>query len=165
MFQFLHLTAWLLSASLLFGVQNLQEQAAKFRAHFAQESDPLRKARLMTHYGDLQFQDMQSALDDGNIAQAVVDLRNFRDQALSCSKSLDAKEADPEKHSGGFKQLQISVRESLRRLEDIIVRLNADDNKPFIEVRNDLEELDRHLVKELFPRQPAVDPKQSKPKS
>jgi hypothetical protein len=153
-FQFFHITGVLLAATFLFGVQTPQDPAAKFRSRFARESDPLRKARLMPQYGDLQFQQIQIALDDGNIAQAVVDARNFRDQARSCAQELDAKEPDPEKHPGGFKQLQISLRQSLRRLEDIIVRLNTDDNKPFIEVRKDLEELDRHLVRELFPRQP-----------
>lgn len=164
MFQFFQITGMLLAATFLFGPQTAQDLTANFRARFARESDPLRKARLMPQYGDLQFQEIQAALDEGNIAQAVVDLRNFRDQAQACAKDLDAKEPDPEKHPGGFKQLQISLRQSLRRLEDIIVRLNTDDNKPFIEVRKDLEELDRHLVRKLFPRQPGAETQPPKPK-
>lgn len=164
MFQWFHISGVLLAATFLFGVQAPQDPAANFRARFARESDPLRKARLMPQYGDIQFQDIQIALDEGNIAQAVVDARNYRDQALSCAKDLDAKVQDPEKHPAGFKQLQISLRQSLRRIEDIIVRLNTDDNKPFIEVRKDLEELDRHLVHELFPRQPGGEAQPLKPK-
>ena len=74
MFQFFHITGVLLAATLLFGAQSAQDLTANFRARFARESDPLRKARLMPQYGDLQFQEIQAALDEGNIAQAVVDL-------------------------------------------------------------------------------------------
>lgn len=165
MLQSFHLAVGMLAATLLIGAQTAQQRAADFLAHFSREADPLRKAKLMPQYGDLQFQKIQDALEEGNIAQAVVTARNYRDQAQSCAKGLDAKESDPEKHSGGFKQLQISLRQALRRLEDIIVRLNNDDNKPFIEVRNDLEELDRHLVHELFPLQSGGAPQPPKPKN
>jgi hypothetical protein len=39
----------------------------------------------------------------------------------------------------------------------MIVGLNEDDRKPFIEIRGQLDEIDRHLIHMLFPKQPASD--------
>ena len=165
MFQFFPIAVMILAAMILPSPQIQQDRAADFRARFTRESDPLRKARLMPQYGDLEFQSVHEAIEEGNLLQALEQVKKYRDEAQSVARNLDAKETDPEKHPGGFKQLQISLRSSLRRLEDIIVRLPSDDAKPFQELRKDLEELDRHLVRELFPRQPAVEPGPPKPKS
>lgn len=165
MFRLIQMAGLFLATTALLASQTKQDQTGKFRAHFAQESDPLRKARMMPQYGDLEFQDIQAAIEEGNLSQAIERLKIYSDQARSCAQNLDAKEPDPEKHPSGFKQLQISVRGSLRRIEDIIVRLPSDDAKPFQELRKDLEELDRHLVHELFPRQPAAETAPLKPRS
>jgi hypothetical protein len=88
----------------------------------------------------------------------------YRDEAALCMKELDAKVADPEKHSGGFKELEISVRQSLRRLDELLVSMTAEEQKPFLEVREDLDRMNRHLVRELFPRQPVPEETASKQK-
>lgn len=164
MFRCIQMAGLMLATTILFGPQTKQDHSADFRARFARESDPLRKARMMPQYGDLEFQETQDAIEEGNLSLALEKIRRYRDEARACAQSLDAKEADPEKHPAGFKQLQISLRGSLRRVEDIIVRLPSDDAKPFQELRKDLEELDRHLVHELFPRQPAVETTPPKPR-
>ena len=165
MFQFISIASLMLIATMLTGPHIPQDHAADFRVRFARESDPLRKAKMMPQYGDLEFQEIHDIIEEGSLSRALELLKAYRDQAQSVAKGLDAREADPEKHPAGFKQLQISVRGALRRVEDIIVRLPSDDAKPFQELRKDLEELDRHLVHELFPRQPAVETTPPKPRS
>jgi len=164
-FQLIPIAVLILAATILASPRTPQDRAADFRARFARESDPLRKAKMMPQYGDLEFQEIHNDIEEGNLPQALEHLKIYRDQAQSVTKSLDSREADPERHPAGFKQLQISVRGALRRVEDIIVRLPSDDAKPFQELRKDLEELDRHLVHELFPRQPAVETTPPKPRS
>jgi hypothetical protein len=39
----------------------------------------------------------------------------------------------------------------------MIVGLNEDDRKPFVEIRSQLDEIDRHLIQMLFPKQPPSD--------
>jgi hypothetical protein len=163
-FQVIPIAGLLLTATILISPLAPQDRAADFRARFARESDPLRKAKMMPQYGDLEFQQIHEGIEEGNLSRALERLKAYRDQAHFVSQGLDAKEADPEKHPAGFKQLQISVRGALRRMEDIIVRLPNDDAKPFQEFRRDLEELDRHLVLELFPRQPTVESTPPKPR-
>lgn len=135
------------------------------RAHFTHEPDPVRRAKLLPRLGDAEFAAMQKQLDDGNTGDALAAIREFRDQAQSCLTALDAKESDPEKHSSGYKQLQISLRESIRRIDFIMASLTGDDQKPFRALRNELEQMDQHVIKELFPRQPASQSGAGKPKN
>jgi hypothetical protein len=140
----------------------LQTHTTDFRSRFEHESDPVHRAKLMPRLGQEQFHDIAKEISDGNFAEALTILKQYRDEAAMCMKELDAKVADPEKHAGGFKELEISVRQSLRRLDELLVGMTGDDQKPFLEVRGDLDRLNRHLVRELFPRQP--NPEESAPK-
>jgi hypothetical protein len=162
---FMQMAGFILATTILLGAQVKQNHAVDFLARFDKESDPLHKARMMPQYGDLEFREIHNAIEEGDFPRAVEHLKAYRDQVQSLEQLLDAKEADPEKHPTGFKQLQISLRGSLRRLDDLIVRLASDDAKPFQDLRKDLEELDRHVVRELFPRQPGVEAAPPKPKS
>jgi hypothetical protein len=151
----------LLSVAPLFSQTVLDD----LRARYAHEPDPVRKAKLLPKLGDAEFAVIQKQLDGGNMDEAVAAVREYRDQAQSCLTALDARESDPEKHSGGYKQLQISLRESIRRIDFIMANLTGDDQKPFRTLRNDLEQLDQHVIKELFPRQPANQSGAGKPKN
>ena len=142
-----------------------QTHTTDIRARFEQETDAVRRAKLMHRLGEEQFHEIAKEISDGNLSQALTILQQYRDEAEACIKALDAKVADPEKHSGGFKDLEISVRQSLRRLDELLVGMTSDDQKPFLEVREDLDRLNRHLVRELFPRQPNPDDSASKQKS
>ena len=129
----------------------------QWRAKFDHEADPVRKAKLLLPLGESEFKDAESALANDKAAEALDILKKYLDEAQSCEKALEEKFPDAEKHSNGYKQLQISLRGSLRRLDAMIVGLNEDDRKPFVEIRGQLDEIDRHLIHILFPKQPAND--------
>lgn len=148
-------------------VTSLSQQATldELRGRYAHEPDAIRKAKLLPKLGDAEFVIVQKQIADGDVTDAIVAVREYRDQVQSCVAALDAKESDAEKHPSGYKQLQISLRESLRRLDDMMASLTGDDQKPFRELRNDLEKMDRHVIHELFPRQPSAGSGPEKPKN
>jgi hypothetical protein len=129
----------------------------QWRAKFEHEADPVHKAKLLLPLGESEFKDAESALASDKAAESLDILKKYLDEAQSCEKALEEKFPDAEKHSNGYKQLQISLRGSLRRLDGMIVGLNEDDRKPFVEIRGQLDEIDRHLIHILFPKQPAND--------
>ncbi|MGD0403656.1 MAG: hypothetical protein ABSB66_10695 [Candidatus Acidiferrales bacterium] len=131
---------------------------AELRARFDGETDPVRKAKLLVALSEAEFRDVLKDTESEDFGAALAIFQRYRDEAQACQKALEGKEPDPEKHPNGFKQLQISLRESLRRLSDIIVELPADEQKPFLDVRRDLEQMDRQLIHELFPRRPQGEP-------
>ena len=99
----------------------------------------MRKAQLVAQLADAEFRDMHEKIDAGDLAAAAEIAGRVRDEAQASKKALDAKSRDAEAHPDGYKQLEISVRESIRRLDDIMVSLAKDEQAPLAEVRTDLE--------------------------
>jgi uncharacterized coiled-coil DUF342 family protein len=81
-------------------------------------------------------------------------LRDYNEQANAAHDELAKSVADPEKHSNGFRQLQISVRERAQELKDITGRVAFDQRRPFEELQKALDALNQKLILELFPNQP-----------
>jgi len=135
-----------------------QGRAPDFRARFTQETDPMRRAQMMPKLGEAEFDEITRDVDAGKLPEAVAVLREYSDEINSCEKGLDAEHINAEKHPKGYKQLEISLRESLRRLNGLLVSFTAEEQLPFLDVRNDLDTLNRHLIRELFPNQPDKSP-------
>ncbi len=142
-----------------------QNHVAQYREQFRRENDPVRKAKLLPRLGDAEFEVIRSDAEAGEYDTALQLLQSYRDEVASTQKALEAKGIDPEKKPAGFKELQISVRESLHRLSEILAGMTADQQAPFESVRKDLELINRSLVHELFPRQPGSSPEEDKHKS
>lgn len=143
-----------LAMALLFLPPPQQDHLAQFKSQFEKESDPVHKAKILAKLSDYLFQQIRSEADSGKIDDGLKDLEAFRDECVSTHQALKAKVVDPERKSAGFKELQISVRESLHRLREILAGLGGEDQKQYANVRLQLENLDNELVHELFPRQP-----------
>jgi hypothetical protein len=136
-----------------------QNTTEGFRTKFTHESDPIRKAHILIPLGDAEFRDIQTEVGADNAQGALAILQQYHDEAQACEKGLEATGRDPEKHPNGFKELQISLRESLRRLDRIIADLSGDEQKSFRDVRQDLEQMDLELIHQLFPRRPEAQSK------
>jgi hypothetical protein len=158
-FRFAQLSALALALAMVAACLAAQEYhtTEQWRAKFEHEADPVHKAKLLLPLGESEFKDAESALASDKAAESLDILKKYLDEAQSCEKALEEKFPDAEKHSNGYKQLQFSLRGSLRRLDAMIVGLNEDDRKPFVEIRGQLDEIDRHLIHILFPKQPAND--------
>jgi hypothetical protein len=147
-----------LVAGLVAGAVMAQDRTAELRARFQNEPDAVRKAGLVAPLANAEFRDMHAKIDEGDLAAAAEIAEQVRDEATASKKALDAKHRDPEAHPEGYKKLEISVRESVRRLDDILVSLAKDDQKPLAEVRVELETLNRELIHQLFPKRPEASP-------
>jgi hypothetical protein len=139
-----------------------QNRLPELRARFAHESDPVRKAKLMPQLSIAEFQEIDADFAAGKLPDAVSLLQDYRDEVQTCETGLDAKRVDADRHPAGFKQLQIAMRESMRQLDELLSSLTADQQPPFLAVRKDLEDLDRHIIHELFPNQPARESEPAK---
>ena len=145
--------------SLISAAMQPQNTTEGFRTKFAHENDPVHKARILIQLGDAEFRDIQKEVSSDNAQGALAILQHYRDEAQACQKDLEASGRDPEKHPNGFKELQISLRESLRRLDTIIADLSGDEQESFRDVRQDLEQMDLKLIHQLFPRRPEAQQK------
>lgn len=132
-----------------------ENKIADLQARMAREPNPVSKAKLMPQLGDLEFAEIDADVNQGRLTEALAILTAYRDEVTLCDKGLDALGVDAEKHPSGFMQLQFSLRDSLRRLDIVIVSMTTDEQPPFLDIRKELRELDRHLIEHLFPRHAA----------
>ena len=162
MLRTLRLSGTLVAAALLSLPAFSQDRLDDLRARFARESNPIQRAKLMPQLGEEDFRMISAAVAAGRLPDAVAILGKYRDEVQSCAKGLDASGIDAEKHSAGFKQLEISLRETQRDLDEIIVGLPGDEQAPFVDARKELGELNQQLMKKLFPHEPPDDAKPAK---
>lgn len=135
-----------------------QARIADLRARFVREPSPVNKAKLMPQLGDAEFAEVDTDVAQGKLPEALAVLNQYRDEIDSCDKALAATGVDAEKHPAGFKQLQFSLRDSLRRLDMVIVNMTSDEQAPFLSVRADLGEINVRLIQHLFPHEPPAKP-------
>ena len=131
-----------------------QDRLSVDQARYDQETDPVRKARALVKLGDDQIDQARKQLKDGDDLASLHTLEQYRDEIQHMAELLKSSGVDPEKKPAGFKELQISLRETVRHIDDLILTLPVDKRPFFREVRTDLVKTQNELIDALFPRQP-----------
>lgn len=142
-----------LALAVLMQAQASKARVDEYRARFIAESNPVRKAKIIERLGDLQFDLVRQQMDAGDVDGAVRTLTDYHDECLATHQALKGAVSDPERKPSGFKELEFSVRENVSRMREIMTGLPKDEQDRFAPIRADLEELNRQLILELFPRQ------------
>ena len=123
----------------------------KMQAQYAAETNPVDKAKILAKLGSREMTAIRNLSNAGDDAQALAALQKYRDAVRETTRALAATGADASRHSGGFKELQISLRMFLRRLDDLMFSLQQDVRASFRSVRTDLEADENGLIDALFP--------------
>jgi len=150
--------AIVLAALSIAGSVVCQDRVADLRSRLTHEPSPVNRAKLMSQLGDAEFAEIDSDVSQDKLPEALMVLETYRDEVQACDKALDALGQGAQKHPSGYKQLQFSLRDSLRRLDAEIVNMTSDDQAPFLAIRQELGDLNRHLIEHLFGRAPAGKP-------
>ena len=128
----------------------LEEDLAKYQ----HEADPVHRARILAKMGDEQVELARKQLKENQDEASLHTLEQYRDEVHDTVKSLNGMGVDAERKPAGFKELQISLRETIRRVDELIFSLEVDKRQFFRPVRNDLFNDQNVLIDELFPRRP-----------
>ena len=132
-------------------------------AKYQHETDPVHKSRALVKLGDEQVELAKKQLKAEDEVASLHTLEQYRDEVHETVAALNAMGVDAERKPAGFKELQISLRETIRHIDELILSLNVDKRPFFREVRNDLFMDQNHLIDELFPRKPDRAPPKSDP--
>jgi hypothetical protein len=154
----IRISALVVATALCASTAVAQAKIADLRAHFLRESNPVNKAKMMPQLGDAEFAEIDSDVTQEKLPEALDVLEHYRDEVESCDKALSATGVDAEKHPSGFKQLQFSLRDSLRRVDIVIVNMTSDEQAPFLAIRADLSEINLRLIQLLFPHEKPPSP-------
>ena len=140
-----------------------QDRLAKRIDQFQHEADPVRKARDLAQFGGDQVNLAKRQLKSDDDVAALRTLHQYRDEVRESFAGLQASGIDAEKKPNGFMQLQISLRENIRHISDLIFTIPVDKRPFFRTVRDDLIQQQNGLIDALFPRRPKQQPKEEQP--
>jgi hypothetical protein len=140
-----------------------QDPLAAELAQYQHEIAPVRKARQLVKLGGEQMELAKKELKTGDDVGSLHTLEQYRDEVRETIVALKSTGVDAEKKPAGFKELQISLRETVRHIDDLIFTLPVDKRPFFREVRADLVMAQNDLIDDLFPRKPDQKPKKPNP--
>jgi len=154
----------LLIAGLPCAAVRAADQVTQLQARFDHENNSVRKAKLLEKLGDAQFDATRQASQAKDYQSVDVILEKYRDNARAAMNALKREHPDAERHTNGFKQLQMHIHRALRELDEALI-VSPPEYKPPLElVKRDLLVMDDELLKLLFPRRP-LDKKADEKKS
>jgi hypothetical protein len=128
-----------------------QESRERYEAQFQLERDPVIKAKILAKLGRFEVDLARADLKADKDEQSLADLEHYRDQVETTVQALSATGVNAEQHPSGFKELQISLRETLRHIDELILQLPLDKRPWFQAVRSDLGRSQNVLIEALFP--------------
>ncbi len=132
----------------------VQNDLAHDKYKYEHADNPVDRAKAVGKLGHEEYTAARQAIDAGKTDEALQFLTQYNTQATDAHNGLLKTGVDAEKHSNGFRQLQISVRERERELKELINRVGFEQRPPFETLQKDLDTLNQKLILELFPRQP-----------
>ena len=130
-----------------------QDALLKMRAEYAAESNPVDKAKILAKLGSRELAAVRAHLNEGDEEKALAVLEQYRVAVRDTAQALSALGINASRRPSGFRELQISLRVSIRRLDDLILSLQLDSRPLFRAVRSDLETVENSLIDALFPVQ------------
>lgn len=137
------------------GVQELQRR-------FDREANSVSKAKLMEKLGDAQFEVARHAGQQNDNDTVDLTMEKYRDNVRAALEALKKQHPDAEKHSNGYRQLEMQLKLGIREAQDSWLAAPPAYKPPLQIVRQDLLAMDDELIHLLFPHQPA-DPKHATP--
>jgi hypothetical protein len=140
-----------------------QDRFAQDLARYQNETDPVRRARALARLGDEQVDLAKRQLRADDETASLQTLEQYRDEVRATVAALNGMGVDAERKPAGFKELQISLRETIRHIDDLILTLEVDKRPFFRVVRNDLFMDQNDLIDKLFPRKPERNAPKSDP--
>jgi len=140
------------------GARFAVETLAQLQERFDREPDGVKRAKILQKLGDAQFDAERSAAKSGDYSSVGLMMEKYRDNVRVAVETLKKTHADAERHSSGYKQLEMHVGKGLREVHDVILSVPEDYRPPMLLVEQDLKDLDLELLRLLFPRRPGEQP-------
>jgi len=132
-----------------------QQTVAQLQANFDREPNSVKKAKLLVKLGDAEFESARRAGKEGDNNTVDATMEKYRDNVRAALDALKKEHVDAEKHSNGYRQIEIHVKEGIREVEDSMLAAPAPYKPPLQIVRKDLIAIDEELIRLLFPHRPA----------
>jgi hypothetical protein len=137
----------------------IMDELEQLQQRFDRENDGVRKAKTLQKLGDAQFNKEREATKSNDYSTAGLVMEKYRDNVREAVAALKKTHPDAEKHSSGYKQLEMHVGRGIREVQDVILAMPEQYRPPMQLVEQDLKDMDLELLRLLFPRRPGEKPR------
>lgn len=115
------------------------------------EQNPVKKAKLEIKFADLVLQQALDAYSKGDVESGAKLLGVCVEHMKASWKTLQDSGRNAAKQPQGFKELDISLREDFRLLEDLERRVTYFDRGPIEKTAQEIEGIRSEVLQALFP--------------
>jgi len=128
------------------------DKLKELQSHFDRENHSGAKIKDLQKLGAAEFDLATQASKAGDFVAVGLIFEKYRDNVRQAYELLRKQEPDADHHPGGYRQLELQVRQGIREVEDTLLVAPEDVRPPLEIVRKDLIETDDALIRLLFPR-------------
>jgi hypothetical protein len=138
------------------------DKLKEMQEQFDRETHASGKIKDLQKLGALEFDAAIQASKAGDYVTVGLILEKYRDNVRQTFELLKKQQPDADRHPGGYRQLELEVRQGIREVEDALLVAPGEFRPPLEIVRKDLIEADDGLIHLLFPRR-SKDPEKAPP--
>jgi hypothetical protein len=121
------------------------------RAKLQKETDPVDRAKIGVKISDILVEDVGDAVRQGNLTEMEIQLTAYAETIENAQKSLVDSGRDAVKKPAGFKELEIALRQHIRRFDELSRLLNLQSRVPLEKTKDLATGIRNKLLKALFP--------------
>jgi hypothetical protein len=128
-----------------------KSQEEKLIARIEQEQNPGKKARLQLRLAKMKMAEAGEAYDSGKFDEGKALLQQYLNQVRNSWATLQGSDGGIRKHLGAFKELEISLREEDRVLEDLSHRVPYPEDESIKIVAKEISGVHNQVLEAIFP--------------
>jgi len=123
----------------------------KERTRLQKETDPIDRAKIGVKISDILVEDVGEAVREGNFEEMQIQLTAYAQTIESAHKELLDSGRNAVKKPGGFKELEIALRQHVRKFDELSRMLNLQRRVPLEQTKDLATGIRDKLLKALFP--------------
>jgi len=132
-------------------LKSVDRDLQKLEQNFQKQKDPVHRAKALAKLLPKEVEAAGLKVKAGQVDEGIEMLTHYRDETRHVYQALVATDRNPVKKPDGFMQLQIALRESVRRLRSVLYIVPYERRQRVEAVRADMEQLNAQLLQQLFP--------------
>ena len=125
------------------------------RSRLERTTDPIGRTRLQIRISDLLISFMSDAIGVGDLERMEQRLDEYRVAITDARDTMINSGRDASRQAGGFRDLEIALRQHTRQLDDIGSRLSFDDRQPIERLITEITGIRDEILDALFPTRTA----------
>jgi hypothetical protein len=127
------------------------KELQKEREKLQKETDPVDRAKIGVKISDILVEDVGDAVRQGDFDELATQLTAYAETIENAHKALVDSGRDAVKKPGGFKELEIALRQHVRKFEDLSRTLNLQRRVPLERTKDLAASIRDKVLKALFP--------------